>query len=192
MSSQRRGGASDLRDALMALVRTTLDQVGAVRDAAVRQAQSQRHVIDQALLSRRRKEALSALGEEVFARMLAGELDDLAREPSVAEHVATIAELDDAIAAADVSEDEPAKWDRSRAKHGSPAKIWRPTLGESDAGDEAEVPAKPRRRTQRVPTGERRGGIQFVAREEAASDIDDDLEDYMHEDDLPSDGDEQS
>jgi len=191
--SGRRGNSADLREALLALVRTTLDQVGAVRDAALRQAQTQRTFLDQALLSRKRKDALAALGEELYARLLAGELTELAQSPTIAGMLEELVELDDAIAAAEAPASEaPADWDKSRARHGRPsggARVWRPGAGAGiDAGDgdteDADAEARPKRRRQRAAPGQRRGGIAFVSDDEPE---DDDLSAFMHDDDVPED-----
>lgn len=162
-----------------------------MRSAAMKQANSQRNLIDQALLARRRKEAHSRLGEEVYGRMLAGELDELARSPAIASIALEIAELDQAVAEADTAaEDAPADWSKSRARHGArrPARVWRPGEGDapsaSEPGHDAEAaePA-PRRRRRRAAPGQQRGGIAFV-RDEDGSEADD-LADYMHDDDVP-------
>jgi hypothetical protein len=179
MARGRRGGGTELREALMALVRTTLDQVGVVREIAVKQAQTQRTFLDQALLGRRRKEALQRLGGEVYSRLLAGDLVELTESTAIAEVVAEIADIDDSLAAAEsFAEETPAHWDKSRARHSrGPARIWRP--GEQSADDENDD--GPQRRRRRAASGAGRGGIAFV--EDPSSE--DDLANYMHADDVP-------
>ncbi|MBT8493793.1 MAG: hypothetical protein KJO07_12090 [Deltaproteobacteria bacterium] len=192
MASGRRGNSADLREALMALVKTTLDQVGAVRDVALKQAQNQRAFLDQALMGKKRKDALAALGEEVYSRMLGGELAELTESPAIAELVSEVAELDAAMEEATQSaDDKPADWGKSRARHGTRrpggARVWRPGSG-SAATDTDEANDQPKRRRRRAAPAERRGGITFVAETQSGGE-NDDLAEYMNDDDVPTDAD---
>jgi hypothetical protein len=74
--SGRRGrGASDLGGTLGSLLRSTLEQAGAVREAFERSARTGRARIDEALSDRKRANALAELGEIVLELVRQGELD---------------------------------------------------------------------------------------------------------------------
>src|SRR5687768_17033784 len=78
MARQRRGGGfrpPELRGTLGTLLRTTLQQAGAVRDALERGAREGRSRLDEARASRRRHDALAELGEIVLGLIRSGEID---------------------------------------------------------------------------------------------------------------------
>src|SRR5688500_17298681 len=69
MARQRRGGGfrpPELRGTLGSLLRTTLEQASAVRDALERGARSGRSRLDEVRSGRRRRDALADLGETVL------------------------------------------------------------------------------------------------------------------------------
>jgi hypothetical protein len=210
--SRRGGGPPDLKGTLGTLLRTTLHQVGVVKDAVLEQAQSQRRVLDGALLDRRRREALAALGEAVYRRALAGDLGDLEDDRDIASRLDQVAELDRRLEeAGDRDPGEAvssAQWaaapERQRFHRADPERemrVWRPSLDDLDddgGGDDRPTPPSGaraaraaagsadepggRRRRRGRPEGERGGGIAFVT---DPVDPDDDLEAYMHPDDVP-------
>jgi hypothetical protein len=200
MSSQWRGGPK-VKGTLGTLLRTTMHQVGVVKDAAVRQARTQRVWIDSAVLARRRKELLAQLGEQLVERVrsgAAGELD--ARWPELAASVEELdqleAELDEATARSrDAVPAVSAAWARAKAGRSAPPprrpedlRVWRPVLDDDEpavsatevsAGEATPAPdpaERGRRRRARFSAGGQ-GGISFGD--------DDDLAQYMHEDDVP-------
>lgn len=157
---------SDLKNTLGSFLRTTLDQVGVVKDAVERQTRSQ---IDHLLLQRRRKEALTALGEELVTRHKQGILGqkilgELAMDPIVARRLHEIEDIDAQLAGLSVAD---AEWEGDReavssAEYRPPSatstpdvRVWRPNAEASDSGSDA------------------------------VADADDDLTAYMHEDDVP-------
>jgi hypothetical protein len=95
----RRGVPPDLKGTLGTLIRTTIDQVGAMTDVARRQARSQKHRLDTALLERRRRESLAELGEILYELAVSGEIE-LDELPELAQAVQDIAEIDRRIAEA--------------------------------------------------------------------------------------------
>lgn len=209
--SRRGGGPPDIKGTLGTLLRTTLHQVGVVKDAVLEQAQSQRRVIDGALLERRRREALAGLGEAVYQRAMAGALADLEDDRDIAAHLDEVAELDRRIdeagerggAGEAVSSAQwaagPGRQRFHRADPEREVRVWRPSLDDLEGdGDQRPTPPSgsrsvraraaqaadqpgPRRRRRGGPEGERRGGIAFVT---DPVDPDDDLEAYMHPDDV--------
>jgi hypothetical protein len=206
--SRRGGGPPDIKGTLGTLLRTTLHQVGVVKDAVLEQAQSQRRVIDGALLERRRRDALAALGEAVYQRAVAGELAGLEDDRDLAAHLDEIAELDRRIDEAGDGAGNAvssAQWaagpGRQRFHRPNPdreVRVWRPSLDDLDDDGTVSSGARPgppaaraeavpadeptgrRRRRDRDPGG-RRGGIAFVT---DPVEPDDDLEAYMHPDDV--------
>jgi hypothetical protein len=206
MSSQWRGGPN-VKGTLGTLLRTTMHQVGVVKDAAVRQARTQRVWLDSAMLTRKRRELLAQLGEQLVERVRSGEEAELAmRWPELAASVEELdqleADLDEATARSrEAVPAVSAAWARAKAGRGEPParrpedlRVWRPVLDDDDPPAEvadapspaaAAVPAadpadRGRRRRARFSAGGP-GGISFGA------DIgdDDDLEQYMHDDDVP-------
>src|SRR5689334_17979650 len=93
MARQRRGGGfrpPELRGTLGTLLRTTLEQAGAVRDALERGARSR---FDEARAHRRRKDALADLGELVLDLIRRGEID-LTELPEAHDLVRLLDDLD--------------------------------------------------------------------------------------------------
>lgn len=191
-----------------------------LREAFERQARSQRVRIDGAMLERKRRDMLAALGEAVYELARAGEVGDLEEVPEISDLIADIEYIDDRMDDADarprrdVSDPDvvsAAEWaagsGRRRFHHPEPGasdenmRVWRPVRPSArkeppaDQADEAAEEAVPeptargrssRRRRSRRAAG---GGIAFGADPRDSLDDDDDLEQYMHPDDL-SDGDE--
>jgi hypothetical protein len=214
MAKQRRTGGSgfrtpELRGTLGTLVRTTLQQAGALRDAIERGAREGRSRLDEARSARRRTEALAELGEIVLDLIRRDEID-LSELPEAADLVRFLDELDaDAHSDHDDDDDErryakPAA--RSRFDTRRPS---RPPPIETDADDgtvsaigtnpparaRPRPPQQPAARVWRPPADEedqpkassppsrdpnRKGGIRFDT-----DDDDCDLADYMHPDDVP-------
>jgi hypothetical protein len=93
MARQRRGGGfrpPELRGTLGTLLRTTLEQAGAVRDALERGARSR---FDEARSQRRRKDTLAELGELVLDLIRRGEID-LTELPEAHDLVRQLDDLD--------------------------------------------------------------------------------------------------
>src|SRR5688572_6157794 len=123
MSRARRGGPPDLKGTLGSLLRTTINQVGAVTDVARRSALNQKQRLDEALLERKRRDALADLGETLHELVRSGELelDDL---PELQRGVDEVDDLDRQIADAEggrrgarrpvrlTRNDAPADWSR--------------------------------------------------------------------------------
>jgi hypothetical protein len=203
MASGRRGGPPDFKGTLGLLLRTTLDQVGAVKDAVEKQARSQKGRFDQALDDRRRRDALAELGEEIYRLAGRQELGDLALNPTIAMHLERIDaldELDPDLDAFDHGEEavSSAGYRPPERKSGGEYRVWRPVMPEDEPAAAAE-PAPPEpssapkaatntHRPRRVAS--RQGGaIHFVEQAPPPEDpeSDEDLSEYMHEDDVPSD-----
>jgi hypothetical protein len=92
--SGRRGrGASDLGGTLGSLLRSTLEQAGAVREAFERSARTGRARIDEALSDRKRANALAELGEIVLELVRQGELD-LEELPEIRDSVNALDRID--------------------------------------------------------------------------------------------------
>jgi hypothetical protein len=96
----RRGVPPDLKGTLGTLIRTTINQVGAMTDVARRQARSQKQRLDTALLERRRRDALADLGEVLYQLASNGEIE-LDELPELGQGVQEIAELEQRIAEAE-------------------------------------------------------------------------------------------
>ena len=75
MSKTGGRGPTDLKGTLGTLIRTTINQVGAVSDVAKRSALAQKQRLDGALLERKRRDALADLGELLYHLVQAGEID---------------------------------------------------------------------------------------------------------------------
>jgi hypothetical protein len=107
MAPTRRGGRGrslappELAGALGTLLRTTLAQASAMRDALERGAREGRARLDDVRLERRRTDALADLGEAVLELVRRGELPELEEVPEVADAIAAIDELDERIEARD-------------------------------------------------------------------------------------------
>lgn len=215
MASGRRGGPPDLKSTLGSLLRTTLDQVGAVKDVVEQQARSRGGIIDQALVQRRRKDVLAKLGESVYRLAQRGELGELALDPEIGMALAELDELQhqdehdynpdesaarrsgaEAVSSADY---RPVKTAPSEGEY----RVWRPVMPEDEPAEvddleadtlqdvappeaQGDKPSGPIRMARK--TAQRSGGaIRFVQEEprQGDEDCDDDLEGYMHDDDVP-------
>ncbi len=242
MASGRRGGPPDLKSTLGSLLRTTLEQVGAVKDVAKQQARSRGGLLDQALVQRRRKEALAKLGESVYRLSQRGELGELALDPEIAMALAEVDGTDDSEFLPDMDLESLSRRSGAEAvssKNYRPAqaetarqgefRVWRPVMPEDDSPEarepdegsleadtlqdlpaptamlEAEDTASesastekssapiasktaaPQRMTRKSARRGASGGINFVTEEPRPgdSDYDDDLDGYMHDDDVP-------
>lgn len=194
--SRRGGGPPDIKGTLGTLLRTTLHQVGVVKDAVLEQAQTQRSWLDGALLDRRRREALAALGEAIYRRAGTGELGELEDDRDIAARIGEVAELDRRLEEASERGGEAVssgQWaaapERQRFHRAGPereVRVWRPVDPDQQATEAEPEPAgEPagRRRRRDRPSGERRGGISFVT---DPIEPDEDLEAYMHPDDVSS------
>jgi hypothetical protein len=202
----------DLKGTLGTLLRTTLEQVGALKDAVERQARSQRGWFDTALLERRRKDVLASLGEVVYELAAAGELGDLEEFPEIERAVTDLEALDQQIAEnEEQSRLEVGPGPRRRGagpgrrsapgRGGRPrgdGRVWRPVAPDADeelAGEEparSPTPSRPRRAAAKKRPTRRAtrtgGGIAFVENEASADDPDADLASYMRDDDVPGSG----
>jgi hypothetical protein len=225
---RRGGGPPDLKGTLGTLLRSTLHQVGVVKDAALRGAEAQRVWLDGALLQRKHRDALARLGAEIYERVLSGQLRDLEGDPAVADSIAEIEELEVRMQEAAERARESASRAHGAARRAASSfaaragfpdsglgrrregadddgelRVWRPVVPDDDDGtvsalaemqDEPETVRirPPRRRGRSRPARARRGagGIEFV--DDPLVDDDDDLADYMHPDDVPDVGDDES
>ncbi|RMH41356.1 MAG: hypothetical protein D6689_11345 [Deltaproteobacteria bacterium] len=191
----------DLRDALGSFVQTALEQVGAVREVVERGAQAQRSRYDAIRLDRRRRDALAALGEAVYRRAVRGALGDLAEDPDIAEHIDEIDAIDQRIEAAASPRGGFAArsgWPRGRTRDARDVRVWRPVPptaaprapdDDDERTDAGMADLADRIRREAAAAGDaladalapRAGAVRF----DDAWD-DDDLEEYMHADDVPS------
>lgn len=220
----RGGGALDIQGTLGTLLRTTLQQVGVVKDVVERQARSSLANLDQVMLQRKRRDALVRLGEVVYDLGRGRQLGALADHAEVAE---ALAEIEDIDARLDQEGAEPAEavssadW-RPPGSHGRSAadsagqRVWRPVVPPDDdsadlapatgAGDDADsrsdrspqmarpqsedesesAPTPGRARRRRPRQRDAGGGIAFIS--DAVAEDDEDLSEYMHEDDVPRRG----
>ncbi len=138
----RGGGALDIQGTLGTLLRTTLHQMGVVKDAVERQARSSLGQLDTAKLQRQRREALARLGEVVWDLACSGELGELAERSEV---TAVLDELHELEASAEEGAElggEPADGSVSSSEWKPPApgghakgrrhhdtmRVWRPNL----------------------------------------------------------------
>ena len=213
MASGRRGGPPDLKSTLGSLLRTTLDQVGAVKDVMEQQARSRGGLLDQALVQRRRRESLARLGEAVYRLSQRGELGELALDPEIGMAIAELDEMGDedrehqphmsASKRAGVEAVSSADYRPAQASPPSSGeyRVWRPVMPaddlEADAqqgGISAPAEARPAKakpsgplRTTRKSAQRSGGGIRFVEEQPKPGDAecDDDLASYMHDDDVP-------
>lgn len=177
-----RGAPPDLKGTLGTLLRTTLNQVGALSDVARRSALTQKQRLDGALLERRRRDALADLGEVLYRLLKSGEIE-LDELPELVQAAEEIEELERRIAEAEAeaggrrrpvriarAERAPDRSPEARARAEKPTeRVWRPP------GVERPAPAPP-------PA---RGGITFVDDDEPAGE---DLGEYMNEADVPPTG----
>lgn len=105
-------------------MRGALEQVGVVKDAAMRQAMNSRARFDEVMLQRKRREIFAELGEVVHQLVVQGALGEVAHHPELAE---IIGDLDDIAAQLDMVHSGgsgfasgPARW-RPGERPGSPA-----------------------------------------------------------------------
>ena len=204
----RGGGALDIQGTLGTLLRTTLQQVGVVKDVVERQARSSLANLDQAMLQRKRRDALVRLGEaayEVSREKGRGRaLGALADHAEVAEALAELEDIDARLdgeaqeAAVPAEAVSSADW-RPPARHGSSAagdpgqRVWRPVIPpdeDTPASEDTHTSSGPtpgptpgRGRRRRARQGDAGGGIAFIS--DAPAPDDEDLSEYMHEDDVP-------
>lgn len=199
MAIGRGGGPPDIKGTLGTLLRTTLNQMAALRDAVERGARTQRGWLDSALLSRQRKDVLASLGEVVYQLAVSGELGDLDEFPEVGR---LIYDLEDIDAQIEQTETELTRrtgrrsprevWGRPPRDQEDPGeyRVWRPVDPDAESAPEASNPESPVKNQAKRRGGRRRasrssgGGIQFV--EDGASQADEEAElaEYMHEDDV--------
>jgi hypothetical protein len=149
----------DLKGTLGTLLRTTLEQVGALKDAVERQARSQRGWFDTALLERRRKDVLASLGEVVYGLAAAGELGDLEEFPEIERAVTDLESIDQQIAENEERsrlEVEPGSRRRAAragaGRRGGPdprerargdGRVWRPVVPDDDGAEADDDRAAP-------------------------------------------------
>jgi hypothetical protein len=157
MADRRRSGAPDLlKGTLGTLIRTTLQQVGAMTDAAREQAGDARRRFDDAMLERRRQAALAELGLAVHDLAATGRLGPLAEDPALARALERVDALD---------AERTGEGDRPRP--GSAREAWSSIPRSSAPRPAGDVWRPPRE----VPI--------------VGEDDDADLADFMHADDLP-------
>jgi len=201
MATGRRGGPLDLKGTLGTLLRTTLNQMAALRDAVEHQARSQRGWFDSAMLSRQRKEVLASLGEVIYQLAVTGELGDLEEFPEVSRLIYDLEEIDSQIEQSETetrqrsSRKSPREvWGRAsrQTPEQSDDRVWRPMdpgLADEPSNPEPEPRKSPRQRGGRPrerASRERKGGIAFAHDGAPADGDDSDLSEYMHEDDVRS------
>jgi hypothetical protein len=168
----RSGGALDIQGTLGTLLRTTLHQMGVVKDAVERQARSSLEQLDTAKLQRRRREALARLGEVVWELAVNGELGELGERSEVAALLDELEELEasaeeegagsagEAVSSADWK--PPARTGHAKGRrHHETMRVWRPNLddhepppdshaGAADAPAETAAPDPDERPTARA------------------------------------------
>jgi hypothetical protein len=210
MAQKRRGGGRggafrppELKGTLGTLLRTTLHQAGVVADAARDALGQGRARLDDARQARRRQDALAELGEVVLDLIRRGEID-VSELPEARAVLRRLEEFDDGEPA---DHEEPldeiatppsrSRFDtRGRAakdddgtvgsswRPPKPAKplerVWRPPAAPVQPEDHDEPAAPPARAKSgaAIPGLPKKGGISF-------EDDDEDLESYMHPDDVP-------
>lgn len=138
----RSGGALDIQGTLGTLLRTTLHQMGVVKDAVERQARSSLGQLDTVKLQRRRREALARLGEVVWDLAVNGELGELAERSEIAAVLDEIEELeasaeegaepagepgDGSVSSAEWKPPAPGSQAKGRRHHDT-MRVWRPNL----------------------------------------------------------------
>lgn len=192
-----RSSSGGPRGTLGTLLRTTLAQAGVVREVLERGAREGRARLDDARRVRRRDQALIRLGEAVLEAVRAGEAQDLFDLPDVAD---ALAEIDGLDAGAEEPVEDETDEDRGSERGRS---VWvppgirdrfdrrpprPPAIEPRETDDDGTVSSKARARKPAEEPGARfqertprKGGIQF-SRDE---DDDDDLQQYMHPDDVP-------
>jgi hypothetical protein len=168
----------ELRGTLGTLLRTTLAQASAVREALERGAREGRARFDDARHEKRRQEALAELGEIVLERVRNGELSELEQVPEAADAIAALDDLD--------SREQPEPVRRAR-EWVAPQARSRFDRAREALTDDGTVSSKDWKPPPRAPAAapaaaKKKGGIVFNAPDD---DEDDDLADYMHPDDVP-------
>jgi hypothetical protein len=163
------GSPPDLKGTLGTLIRTTLIQLAGLRDAARAELDNRREWAGNVLFERKRTQVLAGIGEIIVELARAGELE-LGDFPEVKRAIDELTELDGELG------------DPAAPARREPIGVWRPPVD----GDEAEPGSDPDGPLER-PT--RRGAraanrIAFVSGE-AVVDDDEDLSEYMHDDDVP-------
>lgn len=119
-----------------------MHQVGAARDAAFRQAQSQRVWIDYAVLARRRRDILATIGERAASRVRQGGPAERARWPEIATELEELESIEADLAEASARSREAmpavaaARWAPGRAARDEESppsarreeelRVWRP------------------------------------------------------------------
>ncbi len=181
-------------------MQSALEQVSVVREVVERGAKAQRSRYDTVKFERRRSDAMAALGEVMYRRAVSGRLGDLADDPDVRARLEEIDNLDQRIEATE-QRGTPgfranAGWPKQRGRRAGgdrarePMRVWRPVppfaapdgVDEEDEIDDALEPVPPPVDAAPEPVAQQRsGGIRFGDDWD-----DDDLEDYMHEDDVPA------
>jgi hypothetical protein len=128
-----------------------------MRDLALDQARAQRLRLDSALLQRRLKDTLAALGEVVYELAARGELGELEEVPEIADCLIELEELEMRIVEMGERTREPeppvsagrgrARWSKSRRSSGvtrgggeereerEPMRVWRPNVDDLDDDD---------------------------------------------------------
>jgi hypothetical protein len=146
----RSGGALDIQGTLGTLLRTTLHQMGVVKDAVERQARSSLEQLDTAKLQRRRREALARLGEVVWDLAVNGELGELGERGEVAALLDEIEALEasaEEAAGPDEGTVSSAEWKppaRGQAKgrrHHETMRVWRPNLDDPASTPDSDASA---------------------------------------------------
>lgn len=146
----RSGGALDIQGTLGTLLRTTLHQMGVVKDAVERQARSSLEQLDTAKLQRRRREALARLGEVVWDLAVNGELGELGERGEVAALLDEIEALEasaEEAAGPDEGTVSSAEWKppaRGQAKgrrHHETMRVWRPNLDDHASTPDSDASA---------------------------------------------------
>lgn len=173
MSSGRRPVVTELKGTLGTLIRSTLEQVGVVTDVAREKARLGQRRIDEALLERRLRAALSQVGEIARGLVADGRLDDHAF-PELSAALDRVEELEARIAEID---------EASEPTRGSARAAWSRVPRTSERGRRSAAPdpfdAEGRAAGVWRPSGD--AGIRVTG----AGLDDDDLAEYMHADDVP-------
>ncbi len=187
MASNKRGGPPDLRSTLSSFLRTTLEQVSVVRDVAYQQTRSGGGLLNQALMERKRNSAYAKLGEAVHQFAKRGELGELMLEPEIAVLLGEIDELDQDEAGLGLHDQEAvSSADYASSPRQTPEseeyRVWRPVAAQAPPLAEEETLQPPSRSSGQAPM--QGGGIHF-GKDTVDDGFDDDLETYMHDDDVP-------
>lgn len=158
------GGPPDLKGTLGTLIRTTLMQLSGLRDAARAELENRREWAGNVLLDRKRTQVLAGIGEIIVELARAGELE-LADFPELGQAIDELGEIDN------LEPEAPARRE--------PIGVWRPPADDDAVPEALDDEAAPTRPTRPGVAS----AISFVSDDPG----DDDLADYMHPDDVPSD-----